>query len=392
MGTGRQRVRNTRSAPRTSTRKSCTKATREPSSIERASLTDPDDSSRVADDEGAVDARALGSGRGVARWVHGVLGALAEAHPDDEWAALVPGRAPVADPPAGVELVRTALPSRALHGAAALTGRPRIAAAAGGRMSSGCPPAPAAPARALRAQPPRPLVGAAPQQLTRYERLWHAIARPRVQARHAGALTAVSHAVADELAAAWAVRATVVSPGVAPAATVTPRPGRYLLWVGALEPRKAPDVMAAAFAAARSQGLDAELVVVGTGREPLGGDGVRAVGAAGDAALAALYAGALAVVTPSRLEGFGLPALEAAAHGTPAIVSDLPCFAETLGDAALRVPCGDADALAEALLRVAGDPALRERLGAAARTPRAAAYTWDGAAAALYPLLAEAAR
>ena len=109
-----------------------------------------------------------------------------------------------------------------------------------------------------------------------------------------------------------------------------------------------------------------------------------------DAELAALYAGALAVVAPSYLEGFGLPPLEAAAHGTPAVVSDLPCFAETLGDAALRVPAGDAGALADALLRIAGDDALRARLGAAARE-RAAPYTWERAAAALHPLLGEAA-
>ncbi len=148
--------------------------------------------------------------------------------------------------------------------------------------------------------------------------------------------------------------------------------------------------MARAYAAARARGLRADLVVVGAGREELRGDGVVAAGAVGDAELAALYAGALAVVTPSRLEGFGLPALEAAAHGTPAVVSDLPCFAETLGSAALRVPPGDAEALADALLTVAGDPALRARLGAAARE-RAGAYTWAAAADALYPLLAGAA-
>jgi glycosyltransferase involved in cell wall biosynthesis len=94
-------------------------------------------------------------------------------------------------------------------------------------------------------------------------------------------------------------------------------------------------------------------------------------------------------VQPSFLEGFGLPPLEAAAHGTPAVVSALDCFAETLGDAALRVPPGDADALAEAMLQIAGDEALRARLGAAARE-RAAAYTWERSANALHALLAEA--
>ena len=109
-----------------------------------------------------------------------------------------------------------------------------------------------------------------------------------------------------------------------------------------------------------------------------------------DRELASLYGGALAIVQPSFLEGFGLPPLEAAAHGTPAVVSALDCFAETLGDAALRVAPGDADALADAMLQIASDDALRARLGAAARQ-RAAAYTWERSAAALHALLVRAA-
>jgi glycosyltransferase involved in cell wall biosynthesis len=184
-----------------------------------------------------------------------------------------------------------------------------------------------------------------------------------------------------------------VSPGVAPAGdAATPRDATapttaaalrhrpYLLSVGAREPRKAPEVLDAAYSRARARGLDAELVAVG--------DGVARVD---DAELAALYAGALAVVQPSYLEGFGLPPLEAAVHGTPAIVSDLECFAETLGNAALTVPPGDAEALADALLRIARDDELRARLGKAARD-RAAAYTWERSAATLHALLAQAAR
>jgi glycosyltransferase involved in cell wall biosynthesis len=191
-------------------------------------------------------------------------------------------------------------------------------------------------------------------------------------------VTADSHAVASELRAAWGVRVTVVSPGVT-ALPAQPCAGRYLLYVGAREPRKGVDVLEAAHASARTRGLDAELVLVGDDHR------------VDDAELAALYAGALAVVQPSFLEGFGLPPLEAAAHGTPAVVSDLPCFAETLGDAALRVPPGDADALSGALLRIAADDDLRARLGQAARD-RAAAYTWERAADAMHALLAEAAR
>jgi glycosyltransferase involved in cell wall biosynthesis len=208
-------------------------------------------------------------------------------------------------------------------------------------------------------------------------------------------VTAVSRAVARDLRGAWGVEAEVVSPGVSavggPGAAATrdadarlaaagAAPRRpYLLAVGAREPRKAPEVLDAAYARARARGLEAELVVVG--------DGAARVD---DRELAALYANALAVVQPSYLEGFGLPPLEAAAHGTPAVVSALDCFAETLGDAALTVPPGDPDALAGALLRIATDHALRSRLGAAARE-RAGAYTWERSAATLHALLAQAA-
>ena len=110
-----------------------------------------------------------------------------------------------------------------------------------------------------------------------------------------------------------------------------------------------------------------------------------------DRALAALYAGALAVVAPSWLEGFGLPPVVAAAFGTPSVVSDLEVFAETLGDGALRVAPGDADGLADALRRIGSDEALRDRLGAAAGAA-AARYDWARSAEAMHAVLAEAAR
>jgi len=61
-------------------------------------------------------------------------------------------------------------------------------------------------------------------------------------------------------------------------------------------------------------------------------------------------------VVPSRLEGYGLPPREAAAHGTPSVVSDLPTLRLP---GTLRVPPGDAAALAGALARL---PAERDRL------------------------------
>jgi glycosyltransferase involved in cell wall biosynthesis len=340
-----------------------------------------------------VDGRALLAGRGVERYTRGMLTALADGFPDDEWVAFVPGRAPVAPVHARVRLVRHRLGGRALFGAAALARRPTLAALVGGANVIWVPaPAPVAPGAPYVLSVHDRSWELRPGDFTPYERAWHRLARPRELARRAAAVTAASHAVARDLAGAWGVRAEVVSPGVtglggeggegrapARASAAGPRRGRYLLFVGAREPRKAPEILDAAYSRARARGLDAELFFVG--------DGAARVD---DRELASLYAGALAVVQPSYLEGFGLPPLEAAAHGTPAVVSALDCFAETLGDAALTVPPGDAEALADALLQIAGDDALRARLGAAARE-RAAAYTWERSAAALHALLAGAA-
>ena len=354
-----------------------------------------------------MDARALLAGRGVTRYTRELLLSLAERFPGDEWLAFVPGRRPVAPVHPGVRVVRHRLGGRVLFGAAAVAGRPTLAELLGGVDVVWLPaPAPVTPGAPYVLSVHDRSWEQRPGDFTPYERAWHHLARPRTLARHAEVVTAVSNAVAGELAAEWSIAARVVSPGVrapaeagAPGGAATPRdaalPGGattprdaaaaggaarrpYFLSVAPREPRKAPEVLDAGVARARARGLDAELVVVGDGP------------AVGEAELAALYTGALAVVAPSHLEGFGLPPLEAAAHGTPAVVSDLAAFAETLGDAALRVAPGDAEALATALLEMAGDPALRARLGAAARE-RAAAYTWERAADALHEALREAA-
>jgi glycosyltransferase involved in cell wall biosynthesis len=188
-------------------------------------------------------------------------------------------------------------------------------------------------------------------------------------------------------------RIEVVAPGVnvAPPARAPSRSG-YLLAVGALEPRKAPDVLVRAFNTARAQGLRATLVFAGEGRlaDRLGGDGVTVLGRVDDDALDALYRGALALVVPSLLEGYGLPLREALARGTPAVVSDLPVFGPELDPAILRVPPGDAAALTAALLRLEREPRLRSALAAAA-PGTVSGLSWAEAARRTRAVLAEAA-
>jgi glycosyltransferase involved in cell wall biosynthesis len=109
-----------------------------------------------------------------------------------------------------------------------------------------------------------------------------------------------------------------------------------------------------------------------------------------DEQLDALYRDALALTCISREEGFAFTPLEALALGTPAVVSDLPVFAETLGAGAIRVPSGDADALAGALLRLERDRRLRAEL---VETGRAAVrrLSWTRTAADTRDVFAQAA-
>jgi glycosyltransferase involved in cell wall biosynthesis len=88
-----------------------------------------------------------------------------------------------------------------------------------------------------------------------------------------------------------------------------------------------------------------------------------------------LYGEADVFVLPSAGESFGMVAAEAAAAGTPVIVTDRCGVAEPLADAALVVPY-DGDAITAAIERLLADAELRACLGAAGRTT-AASLSWD---------------
>ena len=109
-----------------------------------------------------------------------------------------------------------------------------------------------------------------------------------------------------------------------------------------------------------------------------------------DETLAALYGGALGAVVPSQAEGFGLPAVEAAACGAPTVLSDIGAHRETLGEHSLLFAPGDAGALRAQLGRLAAEPDLRRRLGEDGRRA-VSALSWDAAAGRLHDLLRDAA-
>jgi glycosyltransferase involved in cell wall biosynthesis len=102
-----------------------------------------------------------------------------------------------------------------------------------------------------------------------------------------------------------------------------------------------------------------------------------------------LYQGATALVCPSLWEGFGLPALEAMACGTPVLASDRGGLGEVVADAALLVDPTNVDALREAMYNLAVHESSRAALRAAGLA-RARAFSWRRAAEATVTVYREA--
>ena len=95
--------------------------------------------------------------------------------------------------------------------------------------------------------------------------------------------------------------------------------------------------------------------------------------------LIAAYSGAEVFVFPSLNETFGFPPLEAMACGAPVVASNATCMPEVLGDAAFLVDCTRPEPLAEAILKVLGDPALQAQL-VERGLARARQFRWEQAA------------
>jgi alpha-1,3-rhamnosyl/mannosyltransferase len=108
--------------------------------------------------------------------------------------------------------------------------------------------------------------------------------------------------------------------------------------------------------------------------------GVRYLGHVDDATLSALYGSAAVLAFPSLYEGFGLPLLEAMAHGVPAVIGNAGALPELGEGAAIIVDPQDVTSIAAGLERVLADASLRKELGAAGKA-RAADFTWERAAA-----------
>lgn len=319
------------------------------------------------------------------------------ADPNGHRVALILSR--FADPPAAwsqVEMIRPALTFAPLYAAWNFLGRPRVGGSVDLVHATGLaiPPAPGAilvsTIHDLAVERMPEVVPAIWRQI--YLRgLKRALAESRI-------ICAVSEATKQELIDAHSIEPERIA--VTPeAANVTPASptddrvfdrfgleGPYILNVGTVEPRKNQVRLVRAFAGAGSELAGHTLVLAGIpgwGQEQVQAEvdrlqvGHRVVltGKVTNLDLASLYSRAAVFALPSLYEGFGIPLVEAMSFGIPSLAGATPALAELAGEAALLADPKDVDELSGALVRLATDRALRERLSRAA-VERAARYTW----------------
>jgi glycosyltransferase involved in cell wall biosynthesis len=183
--------------------------------------------------------------------------------------------------------------------------------------------------------------------------------------RGADAIVAISNATADDLVSLLRIprdRIHVVYPvvrsGPPPVRTATSEP--TFLWVGALDVHKQPELAVRALAAFRDKQGAGQIRFFGPSSpaerrslldlaERLGvAPYVRVEGRVPDADLDAAFASATALLTTSKVEGFGLPAVEAIFRGVPVIAVECAATTEILTGAAILAP-PDANVLAAAM-------------------------------------------
>ncbi len=172
--------------------------------------------------------------------------------------------------------------------------------------------------------------------------------------------------------------------------------GPFVLYTGRIQPHKNIPRLIEAFAVAkaelekRPEYSELTLIVIGDQSDAFPAvrhavmrsrvqQSVRFLGFVPVETLRCFYEAATAFLFPSLYEGFGLPPLEAMAHGTPVITSNLSSMPEAVGDAAVLVNPENVFEIARGLQRVLLDETLREQLRRRGRE-QVARFSWDQSA------------
>ena len=174
----------------------------------------------------------------------------------------------------------------------------------------------------------------------------------------------------------------------------------FALFVGALQPRKNATTLVEAFSRLTAAHPELELVIAGGDRGGLEAvqtrivaygleERVRLLGHVPEAQLPGLYGAAALLVFPSLYEGFGLPALEAMACGTPVCASSTTGLGEAVGEAGVTFDPSSPEQIAASMAMVLESEALAGRLREAG-IARAARFTWRRSAEATAEVYREA--
>lgn len=237
--------------------------------------------------------------------------------------------------------------------------------------------------------------------------------------RTASHIITVSNSAADEISTYLAVPPELISviyeaagPEFAPVVSPERREAlrsklglrsdrRYILYVGGIAPHKNLDNLVRAFSLVCGERGFADLDLVFTGdpkgsgflsshgsllrcihEHPAAKNRVHFTGFVSDSELPTLYSDALMTAMPAFSEGFGLPALEGLACGTPVMATADGAVAEIADNAGLYFDPYDIESIATTIRRIAGDGQLLETLRARC-VPRAAEFNWDRSARSL---------
>ncbi|MFL6245134.1 MAG: glycosyltransferase family 4 protein [Thermoanaerobaculia bacterium] len=312
-----------------------------------------------------IDARKIAD-FGIGTYIRGLLRGLVSLHSGDEYVAFAPTDAPIPD---GVEHVVIDAPHYSVR-ELLIVGR----AADRARLDVFHAPHYVVPFTRV------PLVVTIHDLIHLHQPMRNPLAPMyarmmiRYAIKHARRVLTVTNAVKVQLEQELGAQDVTVTPNGVDQFPGTPRNAEepFFLYVGNDKPHKNVDALVAAFASVP----DARLILAGGSFERFRGrERIDVRGFVSDDELSSLYRSALALVMPSHEEGFGLPALEATAHGTAVITSRDAALMEVTGDAALHVDARDTTMLADAMLRVARDGELRAQLGAKG-IARARLFTW----------------
>ncbi|HLW76853.1 MAG TPA: glycosyltransferase family 1 protein [Bryobacteraceae bacterium] len=220
------------------------------------------------------------------------------------------------------------------------------------------------------------------------------IEQAKLAAERSDLIIAVSRFTAAQVQSLLAVpseRIRVIHHGVRIAEPVKTAREKLILFVGAVQKRKNLSGLARAFSGQLSGELSGWKLTIAGALNGYGGEeevkaidactrrtDIEILGYVSAEQLESLYRRASIFAFPSLDEGFGMPVLEAMAHGVPVITSNRSSLPEVAGDAALLVDPLEVDSIAAALARLASDAALRADL-ARRGLERARQFSWESA-------------